>query len=152
TIALGVCLVPIWLLPRGNLQGAHEYFIASQSTPPDVIRNCSVAYPLRIATFGAFFAWGASGDLWPAIFCAASFGLGVYLVYALRRPLLAFLDDALDRGTSMTVPALIAKRHGDDARVRLLTACLTLVAFIGLITADAFAAATLAGPAMMEGG
>src|SRR6266852_9609300 len=95
TIALGICLVPIWLLPRRNLQRAREYFIASQPTPPDVIRNCSVAYPLRIATFGAFFAWGASGDLWPAIISAACFGLGVYLIYVLRRPLFAFLDSAL---------------------------------------------------------
>jgi hypothetical protein len=30
---------------------------------------------------------------------------GVYLVYALRRPLLAFLDSALDGSASMTVPA-----------------------------------------------
>jgi hypothetical protein len=93
-IALGICLAPIWLLPRRNLR-AREYFIASQPTPPDVTRNCSVAYPLRIAAFGPLFAWGASGDLWPAIISAACFGLGVYLIYALRRPLLAFLDSAL---------------------------------------------------------
>jgi hypothetical protein len=58
-IALGICLVPIWLLPRRNLQLAREYFIASQPTPPDVMRNSSVAYPLRIAVFGPLFAWGA---------------------------------------------------------------------------------------------
>jgi hypothetical protein len=74
----------------------------------------------------------------------------VYLIYALRRPLLAFLDNALDGSTSMTVPAFIAKWHGNDARVRLLTACLTLVALTGLITAEAFATATLVGPVMME--
>jgi hypothetical protein len=149
-IALGICLVPIWLLPRRSLRGAREYFIASQPTPPDVIRNCSVVYPLRIATFGAFFAWGASGDLWPAIISAASFGLGVYLIYALRRRLLAFVDNALDGSASMTVPAFIAKRHGNDGRVRLLTAGLTVVALTGMITAEAFATATLLGPVMME--
>jgi hypothetical protein len=62
-----------------------------------------VAY-LRIAR-SARFAWGASSDLWPAIISAACFGLGMYLVYALRRPLLAFLDSALDGSASMTVPA-----------------------------------------------
>jgi hypothetical protein len=149
-ILLGICLVPIWLLPRRNLQRAREYFIASQPTPPDVMRNSSVAYPLRIAAFGAFFAWGASGDLWPAIMSAACFGLGVYLIYALRRPLLAFLDTALDGNASMTLPAFIAKWHGNDGRVRLLTAGLTVVALTGLITAEAFATATLVGPVMME--
>ncbi|HEY7246932.1 MAG TPA: hypothetical protein VH678_23915 [Xanthobacteraceae bacterium] len=149
-IALGICLVPIWLLPRRNLR-ASECFIASQpATPPDVIRNASVAYPLRIAAFGPFFAWGASGDLWPAIIAAACLGSGVYLIYALRRPLFAFLDSALDGNTSMTVPAFIARCHGDDGRVRLLTAGLTLVALAGLIAAEALATATLAAPVMME--
>ena len=148
-IALGICLAPIWLLARRNLR-AREYFVASQPTPPDVIRNCSVAYPLRIAAFGPLFAWGASGDLWPAIISAACFGLGVYLIYALRRPLLAFLDSALDGNVSLTVPAFIAKWHGNDDRVRLLTAGLTIVALTGLIAVEAFATATLVAPAMME--
>src|SRR6266705_652649 len=104
-ISLGICLVPIWLLPRRKFQRAQDYFVASQPTPPDVMRNSSVAHPLRIATFGPFFAWGASGDFWPAIVSAACFGLGVYLIYALRHPLLAFLDSALDGNASMTVPA-----------------------------------------------
>jgi len=149
-IALGICLLPIWLLPRRNLQRAREYLITSQPTPPDVVRNSCVAYPLRIAAFGPLFVWGASGDLWPAIISAACFGSGVYLIYALRCPLLAFLDSALDGNASMTVPAFIAKRHGNDGRVQLLTAGLTLAALTGLITAEAFATATLAGPVMME--
>jgi hypothetical protein len=142
-IALGICFVPIWLLPRRNLQRPREYFIASQPTPPDVLRNCFLAYPLRIASFGPFFAWGASGDFWPAIISAACFGSGVYLIYLLRRPLLAFLDNALGANTSMTLPAFAAKCHGNDGRVRLLTASLTVVALIGLITAEAVATATL---------
>ena len=107
-IALGICLLPIWLLPRRNFQRGPDYFIASQPTPPDVMRNSAVAYPLRIATFGPFFAWGASGDLWPAIIGAACCGLGVYLIYALRRPLLASLDNALSGTACPTVPSLIA--------------------------------------------
>ena len=149
-IALGICLLPIWLLPRRNFQRPRDYFIASQPTPPDVMRNSAVGYPLRIAAFGPLFVWGASGDLWPAIISAACFGLGVYLIYALRHPLLAFLDSALDGNASMTVPAFIAKWHGNDGRVRLLTASLTLVALTGLITAEAFATATLVGPVLTE--
>ena len=76
-ISLGMCLAPICLLPRRKLQRASDYSVASQPVPPGVMRNSSVAHPLRIATFGPFFAWGASGDLWPAIVGAARFGLGV---------------------------------------------------------------------------
>jgi len=149
-IALGICLVPIWLLPRRNFQRAQDYFIASQPTPPDVMRNVAVAYPLRIASFGPLFAWGANGDLWPAIIGAACCGLGVYLIYALRRPLLASLDAALSGDASATLPALVAKWHGNDNRVRLLTASLTVIALTGLITAEAFAAASLVQPVMTE--
>ena len=145
-ISLGICLVPIWLMPRQKLPRARDYFIASQTTPPDVMRNSSVANPLRIATFGPFFAWGASGDFWPAIVSAACFGLGVHLIAVLRRPLLAFMDSASSANASMTVHAYIASRHGNDARVRLLTSALTVVALFGLITAEAFATATLVSP------
>ena len=71
-IALGICLLPIWLLPRRNFQRPRDYFIASQPTPPDVMRNSGVSYPMRIATLGPFFAWGANGDLWPAIIGAGT--------------------------------------------------------------------------------
>ena len=149
-VALGICFVPIWLLPRRNFPRAQDYFIASQPTPPDVMRNAAVAYPLRIASFGPLFALGASGDLWPAIVCAGCYGSGVYLIYALRRPLLASLDAALSGEACATLPALIAKWHGNDGRVRLLTASLTVIALIGLITAEAFAAASVVQPVMTE--
>ena len=61
-IALGICFLPIWLLPWRNFQRGRDYFIASQPTPPDVMRNSGVAYPLRIATFGPFFAWAWLSD------------------------------------------------------------------------------------------
>ena len=150
TIALGICLVPIWLLPRRNFQRAQDFFIASQPTPPDVMRNSAIAYPLRIASFGPFFAWGASADLWPAIIGAVCCGLGAYVIYALRRPMLASLDASLSGDASATLPALIAKWHGDDGRVRLLTASLTVIALTGLITAEAFAAASLVQPVLTE--
>ncbi len=152
-ISLGMCLAPICLLPRRKLQRASDYSVASQPVPPGVMRNSSVAHPLRIATFGPFFAWGASGDLWPAIVGAACFGLGVSLISALRLPLLAFLNSALSDNGSMTVHAFIAQRHGNDSQVRLLAASLSLVALIGLITAEAIAMATLVQPiAMAQGG
>ena len=133
-------------IAASKIAASADYSVASQPIPPDVMRNSAVAYPLRIATFGPFFAWGASGDFWPAIVGAACFGLGVYLISALRLPLLAFLNSALSDNGSMTVPAFIAKWHGNDDRVRLLAAGLTLVALTGLITAEAIATATLVRP------
>jgi hypothetical protein len=61
------------------------------------------------------------------------------MIYVLRRPLLAFRDSALSENASMTVHAYIANRHGHYARVRLLASALSVVALIGLITAEAFA-------------
>ena len=73
-------------------------------------------------------------------------GLGIYLVSLLREPLLGFLDTALSAGTSATVHAFLAAQHGNEARLRLLAACLTVVALTGLITAEAFAGAILVRP------
>jgi hypothetical protein len=56
----------------------------------------------------------------------------------------------LSGDASATLPALIAKWHGNDGRVRLLTASLTVIALTGLITAEAFAAASLVQPVMTE--
>src|SRR5436189_4583908 len=126
-ISLGICLMPIWLLSGRRVRQAQDYFVALQSTPPDVLRNSSVAYPLRIATFAVFFAWGARGDFWAATVTAACFGVGVYLIYVLRHPLLAFLNSALRDNANITVHACIAKWHGNDARVRLLTSTLSVI-------------------------
>jgi hypothetical protein len=149
-IAFGIGVVPILQLPRWRAQAAREYFLSSQPTPVDVMRNACVAHPLRIASFGPFFAWGASGELWPAIVGAACLGLGIYLIYFLRGPLLLFLDNALSDNQSATVPAFIAHAHGNDARVRLLTAGLAVIALTGLIAAEAFATAIVVKPFMPE--
>jgi hypothetical protein len=149
-IALGICVVPIRLLPGWRGQSAREYFLSSQPTPPDVLRNAFVAHPLRIANLGPLFVWGASGEMWLAIVAAACLGLGVCLVYVLRGPLLAFLDSALSGDQSATVPGFIARSHGNDARMLLLTAGLSVVALTGLITAEAFATAIVVRPFMPE--
>ena len=116
--------------------------------PPGVIQNASIAYALKMATFGPFFAWGASGDLWPAIIAALSFGLGLCLVYILRRPLLAFLDNALGRDQSITVHEFLARQYGNDPRVRLLAAGLTIFALAGLILAESIALAAVLKPVL----
>src|ERR1700692_4698278 len=113
----GISLIPVYLLRRRKYATAREYFIASECTPPGVAQKSSIAYSLQLATFSLFFSWVAAGDFWPAIVFSSMFGVGLYLIYRLRQPMLAFLSQALDRDRSITVPGFIAQQHGEDTRV-----------------------------------
>ena len=148
-VSLGVYLIPVQLLRKASRR-APDYFIAAERTPPGVIQNASIAYALRMATLGPLFAWGASGAFWPAIIAAAALGLGLYLLTALRQPMLAFFESALASGQSVTVHEFIARRHGHDARVRGLAAGLSVLALSGLIICEAFGVATLLKPVLPE--
>jgi hypothetical protein len=148
---VGISCVPIYLLGHGVFVRAREYFVASEHTPPRVVRNCSIAYSLQIATFGQFFGWGAKGEFWPAMIFAAMFGVGLYLIHRLRLPMLAFMSQALERDRSVTVPGFIARQHGNDARVRLIAATLSVCAFAGLIASAALGAASLVKPILPGG-
>lgn len=145
-LSVGICLVPIFLLRRQAYARAQDYFVSSQPAPPAVIRNSSIASSLRLAAFGPFFAWGASGDIWPAIVSSVFFGLGLLLIYILRRPMFEFLDSALRFDRSITVHAFVARQHGNDPRVCVLAASLTLFALLGLIVGEAIAVSTLLKP------
>ena len=145
-LCAGICLVPICLLRRPFYLRAQDYFVSSQPTPPAVIRNSSIAYVLRIAAFGPFFAWGANGDLWPAIISTVFFELGLLLLYVFRGPMLEFLNRALDHDGSITVHAFVARQHGNDRRVLLLAASLTLFALFGLVVGESVAVAALLKP------
>jgi hypothetical protein len=149
-ISLAICLVPVYFLQRKAYARAQDYFISSDPAPPGVIQNSSIAYALKMATFGPFFAWGASGDFWPAIINSAFLGLGLYLIYILRRPMLAFLDSTLRRDQSVTVHEFIARQHGNDPRVRLLASGLTVLALFGLAIGEALGVATMLKP-MLSG-
>ncbi len=142
-LALAICFAPVWLLRRPQHRRAQDYFVSSRHTRPQVVRNSSIAYALRLAVVGPLFAWGASGDLWPAILGSVCLGFGVYLIYVLRQPLRDFLDDALSRDQSITVHAFVARRHGNDPRVRLLAASLTVLALLGLLIAEALVVAAV---------
>jgi hypothetical protein len=148
---LGISLIPIYILRRREYVRAREYFVASEPTPDGVVQNSSIAYSLQIAAFAQFFSWGARGDFWPAIVCSAMFGAGLYLISRLRRPMLGFLSQALDRDRSITVPGFIARQHGNDPRVQLLAAALSVLAFAGLIGGAAIGVASLVKPILPEG-
>jgi hypothetical protein len=140
---LGISLIPLYLLRRREYAEAREYFVASEHTPPGVVQNSLIAYSLQAAIFGYFFNWGANGEFWPGIVFSPMFGAGLYLIYRLRRSILAFISQALDRDRSITVPGFIARQHGDDTRLQLVAAVLSVLAFTGLITSTTIVVASL---------
>jgi len=150
-VCVGISCVPIYLLGRGVFARAREYFVASEHTPPGVVRNSSIAYSLQIATFGQLFGWGAKGEFWPAMIFSAMFGAGLYLIHRLRLPMRAFMSQALERDRSVTVPGFIARQHGNDARVQLIAATLSVCGFAGLIASAAIGAASLVRPVLPGG-
>ena len=147
-ISLALCLIPVFLLRRPAHARAQDYFVSSDHTPPGVIQNSSIAYALKMATFGPFFAWGASGDFWPAIIGSSFFGLGSYLIYILRRPMLQFLGSALQSDRSITISEFVARRNGNDPRVRLLASGLTAFALTGLLVCETIGIATVLKPVL----
>jgi hypothetical protein len=149
-VSLAIYLIPICLLRRKAYARAQDYFVSSEHTPPGVIRNSSVGYALKMATFGPFFVWGASADFWPAIIYSTFFVLGVWLIYIVRRPMLAFMQSALHGDRSITVHDFIARQHGNDPRVRLFASCLTVLAIFALVIGEALVVATFLKPVLSD--
>jgi hypothetical protein len=140
-LCLFLCLIPAWLLRRAKYARAQDYFIASEPTPPAVIQNSSVACSLWMAALGPFFGWGATGNFWASLVAAVCFPLGLSLMSCARAPLLAFIEDALIHDKSVTIHQFIAQLHGNDSRLRLLSAALTVVTSAALAIGSAFALA-----------
>jgi hypothetical protein len=151
-ISVAIYVIPIWLVRSKATARAQDFFVSSERTPFGVIRNASIAYAVQAATFGTFFAWGASGDFWPAIIDAVCFGSGTYLIYVLRRPILEFMGAALAREESITVHEFIARHHGNDSRVRLAASALTVFALAGVAAGAASSVAALLQPILWAGG
>ena len=150
-VVVGISLVPVLLLRRKSYARAQDYLVSSGPTPPGVIRNSSIAYALKTAAFGPLLLWGATGDLWPAIVSAVFLGLGLALIYVLRRPLLSFLATALAADGSISITRFVAKQHGDEPGVRRLAAGLTVVALAGFIVCEIIGIATVAKPMLASG-
>jgi hypothetical protein len=137
-VSLGIFLVPVLLLRNrdGLLQ---DTCVAPGYTPPEAIRNSAISCSLRLATFGPLFILGATGNFWPVVIGAACSALGVYIIHVFRQPIVTFLERALDGDRSITVHAFIAQQHGNDPRVRLATAGMTLFVLVAAIACEAFA-------------
>ena len=126
-------IVPTLLTQRQDSTRAQETFVSSGQIVPKVIQNSVIAYAIGLVGFAPLFAWGVRGEFWTTMVYLAFVGLGLSLIYILRRPLLDFLSAALTNDSSITVHEFIARRHGNDPRVRAVAALLTVFAVSGLI-------------------
>jgi hypothetical protein len=130
---LGAFIAPSVLAYRQSGARAHDAAPAAGHVAPRVIQNSSIIYRLGLVALAPLLAWGISGELWPVVAYLVSAGLGLSLFYALRKPILQFLEGALVHDRSITVHEFIARRHGNDPRVRAFAAALTVFAIYGLI-------------------
>jgi hypothetical protein len=147
---LGAFIVPVLLAPRRASPRDQDALVSAGPVMPGVIQNSSIAYAIGLVTLVPLLGWGLSGQFWPALVYVASVGLGLSLIYMLRRPVLQFLDDALIQGRSVTVHEFISLSHGSDPRVRVVAADLTMVAVCGLIVCAMLGLATVLKPLLAD--
>jgi hypothetical protein len=140
---LGAFIAPSALAYRQAGSRGHDASLVAGDVAPRVIQNSSIVYRLGLVALAPLLAWGISGELWPVILYIVSVGLGLSLFFALRRPILQFLDGALVHDCSITVHEFIARRHGHDPRVRAFAAALTVFALYGLIVCVMIGLATV---------
>ena len=149
-VVLAIFTGPAMLARREANPSARDEFVGSGHVLPRVIQNSLIVYSIGLATLGPFFAQGAGGGLRQAIIQAAFIGLGLSLIYALRRSMLNFLASVLDRTGSITVHGFIARQHGNDPRVGTVAAALTICALSGFMVCVALGVAALLEP-MLSG-
>lgn len=146
TLSLLLYFVPAFLSRKPKYRDASEFLIASRETPQSIFKNASVAYALQMATFGPFFVWGLFGDFWPGLINSLCFGLGLYIIYLLRQPILSFIRENLALGKSFTLHNFIATSHGGASSVRLAASILTIIGLWGIVMAEMFGAAVVLQP------
>ena len=146
---LAIFIVPVLLAERHSA-GAQETFVSSGLVMPKVIQNSTIVYGIGLATVAPLFAWGVGGEFWPAIAFVCFVGLGLSLIYVLRRPLLEFLAGALSHDRSITVHEFIARRHGNDPRVAAVAAALTVFALAGFLVCVMLGVATVLKPLLSD--
>src|SRR3984885_2592835 len=134
---LGAFVAPLILSYRQAGSRAPGTLSPVGQISPRVIQNASIVSRLGWVALAPLLAWGIVGELWPVIVYLASVALGLWLFYALRRPIL----DGVDR--CITLHEFIARCHGNDARIRAFAAALTVFAIYGFIASLLISLATV---------
>jgi hypothetical protein len=146
---LVIFIVPV-LLAQRHSAGAQDTFVSSGLVMPKVIQNSTIVYVIGLVTVAPLFAWGVGGEFWPAIAYVGFVGLGLSLIYILRRPFLEFLAGALSQDRSVTVHEFIARRHGNDPRVAAVAAALTVFALTGFLVCVMLGMAAVLKPLLLD--
>jgi len=140
-------IIPVLLVIRyQDYRQPQDLFVSTDQLPPKIIQDSSIIYAIGLTSVAVFLPLGIRGDFAPALIHAMFLGLGVSLIYLLRAPILNFMARALTCDHSITVHEFIAQRHGNDPRVRIVAAGLTLCAMAGLIGCQMVGAATVLKP------
>ena len=141
-VAVLICyFVPMLLVWCQANPGAQQTLVAY--VEPRVIQNASIVYRIGLVALVPLLAWGIGGEIQPAVVYLASVGLGLLLLYGMRRPIRQFLDRAIVHNRSLTIYEFIACHHGNDPRVRALAGALTVFAIYGLIVCAMIALANV---------
>ena len=137
---LGAFVAPLILAYRQAGSRAPGTLSPVGQISPRVIQNASIVSRLGWVALAPLLAWGIVGELWPVIVYLASVALGLWLFYALRRPI---LDGVFVQDRCITLHEFIARCHGNDARVRAFAAALTVFAIYGFIASLLISLATV---------
>ena len=137
---LGAFVAPLVLAYRQVGSRAPGTLSPVGQISPRVTQNASIVSRLGWVALAPLLAWGIVGELWPVIVYLASVALGLWLFYALRRPI---LDGVFVHDRCITLHEFIARCHGNDARVRAFAAALTVFAIYGFIASLLISLATV---------
>jgi hypothetical protein len=140
---LGAFLAPLVLSYRQAGSRASDTLSPSGHIAPRAIQNSAIIYRLGWVALAPLMAWGIVGELWPVVIYLVSVALGLWLFFALRRPILQALQGAAVHDRSITVHQFIARRHGNDARVAAFAAALSAFTIYGLIACVMIGLATV---------
>ena len=140
---VGAFLAPLVLSYRQAGPRASDIFSPTGYIAPRVIQNSSIVFRLGWVALAPLMAWGIVGELWPVVVYLVAVSLGLSLFYALRRPMVRALQGTSGDDRCITLHQFIARCHGDDARVRVFAATLTVFAIYGLIACVTIGVATV---------
>jgi hypothetical protein len=126
----------VWLLRTEPRPRPQDFFAAAQETPPSVVGNSGIALGLRVVVLAPCFGLGAAGDFVPVLLGGVFFVLGGLGFFLLRRPILAFIDEALARERSFTPARFLGPPLQVPAAVLIAIALLALLALEAKLTLD----------------
>ena len=127
-VPLLIYLIAALTVKKDEIKHPDDYFVAFRKVDKTGFTSSSIAYGFQVSTIYPFLFWGASLFLFVPFVNAIFWGIGILLFYFSFNKISKFM------GTGKTLPGLIGKTYGNNARV--IASLLTIVGFIGYIIAE----------------